>query len=290
MIAYKLPKAGNSSAATLNLTLADGTTTTGAIAVKRKGSGNTTTHYSAGEVIFMAYDGTYWQVNADYDSNSNDTSTTYARYNHGSFAPITALYRYELLFSHPTDTSKVIPANTTSNSTGTAKTTITTEAFNPYDYIFYYSTTGTVNANTNIGVSYLWYAYSLADIRYSFNTGTTLTANKDVYLVLQMQSDGTAKLRNPGATDSNASAQATGANAGPITQIIPSSEDGFVYLKLGHAYDTYRIALTWDHPMYWYKDSAFRPYTQGRGISSISRSGTTFTATRDDGTTFTFDQ
>jgi len=183
IIAYKLPVAGTSTAATLELTLLDGTTT-GAIPVKRKGTGNTTTHYSAGEVIFMAYDGTNWQVNADYDSNSNDTTTTYARYNHGAFAPITALYRYELLLSHPTDTSKVIPVNTTSNDTGTNKTTITTEAFNPYDYIFWYSTTGTVNANTNIGVSYVWYAYSLIDLRYSFNTGSTLTANKDVYLVI----------------------------------------------------------------------------------------------------------
>ena len=289
IIAYKLPVAGNSSAATLNLTLAGGTTT-GAIGVKRKGTGNTTTHYSAGEVIFMVYDGTNWQVNADYDSNSNDTSTTYARYNHGAFAPTTALYRYQFLLSHPTDTSKVIPVNTTSNNTETNKTTITTAAFNPYDYIFWYSTTGTVNANTNIGVSYVWYAYSLVDLRYSFNTGSTLTANKDVYLVVQMQSDGTAKLRNPGATGTNASAQATGANAGPISQILPTSEDGFVYIKLGHAYDTYRTSLTWDHPMYWYKNNAVRPYTTGRGISGITRSGTTFTATRDDGSTFTFTQ
>lgn len=260
IIAYKLPVAGNSSAATLNLTLAGGTTT-GAIPVKRKGTGNTTTHYSAGEVIFMAYDGTNWQVNADYDSNSNDTSLTYMRVNHGQVAPTTALYRYQLMLSHPTDTSKVIPMNITSNNTGTAKTNLTTEAFNPFEYIYWYSTTGTVNANTNINVAYVWYGYSLVDIRYSFNTGSTLTANKDVYLVAQMQSDGSAKLRNPGATDTNASAQATGAEAGPITQTLPTTEDGFIYIKLGHAYDTYRISLMINHPIYIYKDGAIRTYT-----------------------------
>lgn len=74
IIAYKLPKAGTSSAATLNLTLANGTTT-GTKAVKRQGGSNTTTHYPAGTVIFMAYDGTQWQVNADYDSNTNNAVT-----------------------------------------------------------------------------------------------------------------------------------------------------------------------------------------------------------------------
>ena len=57
IIAYKLPQAGTSNAATLNLTLANGTTT-GTKAVKRQGASNTTTHYPAGTVIFMAYDGT----------------------------------------------------------------------------------------------------------------------------------------------------------------------------------------------------------------------------------------
>ena len=70
IIAYKLPKAGTSSAATLNLTLSNGTTS-GAKAIKRQGASSTTTHYPAGTVIFMAYDGTYWQVNADYDSDTN---------------------------------------------------------------------------------------------------------------------------------------------------------------------------------------------------------------------------
>jgi len=68
MIAYKLPFAGTGSAATLNLTLSGGGTT-GAITLRRK-NGNVTTHYSATEVIFMVYDGTYWQVNSYYDSDS----------------------------------------------------------------------------------------------------------------------------------------------------------------------------------------------------------------------------
>lgn len=254
IIAYKLPTAGTSTAATLNLTLADGTTKTGAIAVKRKGSGNTTTHYNIGEVIFMVYDGTYWQVNADY----NDTTTTYARYSYTQIAPTTALYRYQLLLPSFSDSTRAIPLNTTSNTTGTNKATITTESFNPFDYIYYYSTTSTVAAGTNIGASYIWYAYCRVNLQYSFNTDSTLTAHKDVYLVAQMQSDGSAKLRNPGATGTDASAQATGANAGPITQTLPSTDDGYIYIKLGRACDTYRIDLTMDHPIYVYKNGALR--------------------------------
>lgn len=74
IIAYKLPKAGTGTAATLNLTLSNGSTS-GAKAVKRQGASSTTTHYPAGTVIFMAYDGTYWQVNADYDTNNAVTQS-----------------------------------------------------------------------------------------------------------------------------------------------------------------------------------------------------------------------
>lgn len=251
VIAYRLPYDGTTTAATLNLTLGNNTQT-GAIAVKRKGSENVTNHYKAGEIIFLTYDGTFWQVNADYHCDSNDTTTGYSRFAYGRFAPTTALYRYQLLLSHPTDSSKVIPLNTTSNNMGTAKTTITTASFNPFEPIYYYSATETVNANALIAVNYLWNAYSQIHIKYSFNTGETLTANKDVYLVAQMQSDGSAKLRNPGATGANASAQATGANAGPISQVLPTSDDGYIYIKLGHAIDAYRVSLTLDHPIYKY--------------------------------------
>ena len=257
IIAYKLPVAGTSDAATLTLTMSGGAIV-GPIDIKRKGGSNVTTQYSAGEVIFMAYDGTYWQTNSYYDTNSNDTTTTYARYTYAQIAPTTALYRYQLLLPSFSDSTRAIPLNTTSNTTGTSKATITTESFNPFDYIYYYNATSTVAAGTNVSASYIWYAYCRVNLQYSFNTGSTLTAHKDVYLVAQMQNDGSAKLRNPGATGTDASAQATGANAGPITQTLPSTDDGYIYIKLGRACDTYRIDLTMNHPIYVYKNGALR--------------------------------
>ena len=68
-IVYELPVAGNSSAATLTLTLPDGTTTS-AIALRRAGSSTVTTTYGVGNVLFMVYNGTYWKVSAYYDSNT----------------------------------------------------------------------------------------------------------------------------------------------------------------------------------------------------------------------------
>lgn len=71
VIIYHLPYAGTSSAATLNLTLPDGTTT-GAKNVRANASTNVTTHYGAGCDIFLVFDGTYWKASPWYDSNNYD--------------------------------------------------------------------------------------------------------------------------------------------------------------------------------------------------------------------------
>lgn len=78
-IAYYLPYAGTSSAATLNLTLSGGGTT-GAKNVRINNS-NVTTHYPAGTIINLTYDGTYWKAD-NYDSNQIDRT----RYNSNIYA------------------------------------------------------------------------------------------------------------------------------------------------------------------------------------------------------------
>ena len=75
-IVYRLPYAGTSSAATLNLTLPDGTTT-GAKNVKYNTGSNVGNTYGAGCDIFMVYDGTYWKTSAWYDSNNYDRLRMY---------------------------------------------------------------------------------------------------------------------------------------------------------------------------------------------------------------------
>ena len=86
-IVYYLPQAGNSSAATLTLALPDGTATS-AIALRRASTGTVTTHYAAGNAIFMTYDGTYWKTSAYYDSNTNTVSQLRAQ---NAFKAVTAI-------------------------------------------------------------------------------------------------------------------------------------------------------------------------------------------------------
>ena len=69
-IAYKLPYAGSGNA-TLELTLANGTTTTGAKAVYLNTT-RVTTHFGAGSVIQMTYDGTNWRATSIPNSNTYD--------------------------------------------------------------------------------------------------------------------------------------------------------------------------------------------------------------------------
>ncbi len=76
IIAYYLPYAGTSTAATLQLTMADGTTTA-AIDIKRQGGSTVTTHFAVDNVIIMIYDGTYWKVSGYYYSDSNYVPTGY---------------------------------------------------------------------------------------------------------------------------------------------------------------------------------------------------------------------
>ena len=89
-----------------------------------------------------------------------------------------------------------------------------------------------------------------------------------------------AKLRNPGAVDSNAAATATGANAGPITQTLPTSADGYIYIKLGPAYSNYQFDLTLDHPIYYHDGVAIRLLAQttsyGTALPTNGREGQTF--------------
>ena len=203
-------------------------------------------HLCANQTYLFTYDGTYWVTELEYNTDNNDTSQMYIRHNGGTYVPSTALYKYQILFSKNETT--LIPANAVSGSTGTTKT-LTTDAFNPFLPIYYYSTTTTVNSGSAISASYLWCAHGKADLRYAFNLVTTLTPNKDVYIVAQMVSPSTCKL----ATEVN-----------PITQTLPTTEDGYIYIKLGLARTTIEISLTYDHPIFQYNNGALCPY----GIST----------------------
>ena len=150
----------------------------------------------------------------------------------------------------------LLPVYSGAYTTGTSKT-LTTEKFNPNGQVYYYAATGVLEAGASPanGTLFTQAAYSFADLRYSFNTGTTLTAGNDVYLVCVPQDDGSAVL-----------------HTSPIAFSLPSTEDGLIYKRLGKVYDTYRIILEQDKPCYYYKNGAINLWTGTGTQTDVSKS------------------
>lgn len=245
-----MPFAGSGNA-TLNLTLAGGGTT-GAKDVYFENTTRFATHKGQNSHLHLIYHKAMTLSNGNtYEGwwymMNRDTNDYYGVCNiNGTYKTKTALYRYQVLLT--IDEEYLLPINTVNNSTATNKT-LTTEAFDPFGQIFYYESTNTYSAGAklaNWNRMWLFSGNSLVDLRYSFNTGTTLTANKAVYLVCVPQSNGLAKL-----------------HSAPIAQDLPTSDDSLIYIYLGHAYDNYRITWANKKTLYWYKNGCVREYTNG---------------------------
>ena len=175
-----------------------------------------------------------WDMYYGYNSDTN-TLAYNIRVNNSPGVMNKALYRYELMFTLPD--GKIEPSNTTSNKPTTYTKALTTESFNPFEPIYYYSTTTTIAADAAASASYSYTQYASLDLRYAFNAGSTLTANKAIYLRCTPQGDCLVKL------DGNDC----------VVQALPSTEDGKVYIYLGKTYSTYQIWLSQNHPIYEYK-------------------------------------
>lgn len=180
-----------------------------------------------------------WDIYYGYNSDTN-TIAYNIRVNNSPGIMNKALYRYELMFTLPD--GKLEPSNTTSNKPTTYTKALTTESFNPFEPIYYYSTTTTIAADAAASASYSYTQYASLDLRYAFNAGSTLTANKAIYLRCTPQGNCLVKL------DGNDC----------LVQALPSTADGKVYLYLGKAYSTYQIWLSQNHPIYEYKGGTLK--------------------------------
>lgn len=157
-----------------------------------------------------------------------------------------AIYRYQLLFTVSGNT--LTPLNTANNVTAATKTLLTDEAFDPTGRMFYYNSTTVRAQNVTWGASTdLAYKFSTVDLRYTFNITDdgSRTVGLPIYIKVTPQGDGLCKL----------------ASADPLTQALPSSEDGYLYITLGRVYDWYRITLWPDKPVYCYMGGALVRYT-----------------------------
>ena len=240
-----MPFAGSGNA-TLNLTLADGTTTgaknvyfenTTRFATQKTQNAQLHLIYHEAQTLSdgNTYEGWWYVANRDTNDHANTIGYSYSCYK-----TKTDLHRYQILFT--IDETTLIPVNSVNSSTATTKT-LTTESFNPFGQIYYYNSTTNISADSLIGNSNLR-SQLVSDFRYSFNTGKTLVANKAVFLVCVPQSDGKVKL-----------------HSNPISQSLPNTDDGLIYIHLGQAYDTYRVYMHLEKPIYYFKNGVVRKYT-----------------------------
>lgn len=200
------------------------------------------------------FDGrTEYNATTQGDTHTGDaTNTALLTLNYTCYKAKAAMYRYVLLFTY--DEQYLLPVNSVDNSTATTKT-LTTQEFDPFGEIYYNASTNTVAADGNMGD---WWSFcvhysNLIDYRYSFNTGTTLTARKGIYLVCSPQSNGKVKLHTT-----------------PISQTLPTTEDGLLYIYLGRAYDTYRGTLSANKPIYYYKNGALRIWSNPETLPTLA--------------------
>ena len=245
-IRYWLPRTSSTNV-TLNLTLKDGSTT-GAIPCYYGGTTRLTTHYPAGSFVMLTYvlnqliNGvayTGWWAKADYDSG---TESYTVRWN-STHQVGAALYSYKIVM-FGTD-GKLYPL-TLETGVGTTKTVSTVE-FSLSSTILYYGTTTTIAINGTQSSN--WYEGSTnSNLHYTANQATGFVAYAPLYLKGTITASGNFKLDNT-------------TNTSWLTQTLPTSEDGFVYMLLGHMYNTTTAwRLTTSHPILEYKDGKIRLY------------------------------
>lgn len=210
-------------------------------------AGAETTIFNINYTMMFIYDSTRvaggcWLCYRGYNSDTN-TIGHQLRTNSRTKPASDKGYRYRLWFTSA-DGTKFVPANKSSSTNATASRTPNTTPIDPFGEIIYYSTNGTTNANANLTATTQWQQYPFS-LGYSFNTtgsALTLTFPAPVYIKCTPQSNGSATLDG-------------------YVQALPSTEDGKIYIYLGTAYSATNVELVMQHPVYYYKDSAIRLWT-----------------------------
>ena len=273
---------------------------------------NISTRYAVGGTIILTYNATQtanaynnsasatsftgvWQLE-DYDYDS--TNIYQLRDNNANITVNSnagALYRYQICLMNRD--GQIIPYNNVSNATTTYTKALNTNSFDPFNPIYYYNSTTTVNAGSNASASVL-YQHVNFDCRYSFNIQsdgtaetTALTAYKPVYIkATYNEATGLATLAPTSTSDTSY------LNRSSIVQALPTtapSNLNTIYIYLGRAASKYQIELDVNHPVYkWDSTNSICALFGGSGGEShsieISRSLTsgtkiaTFSLDEDD--------
>lgn len=177
-----------------------------------------------GAVVAFTYDGTNWVENTGIDDNSN----TYDRIYLNSSAI-------------KCGSTAIVAANIcTANSNGLYQHLKSGNAFDITMPIVYANSAIAANAVSSG-------AYIIIPFTVTTTQSITLTAFKPVYIKGTVN----GKMFTPISTT-------------PLTQTEPTSDDGYQYMLLGHAYSTTAMYLTPDHTIYEYVNGKFTLYESTR--------------------------
>lgn len=209
-----------------------------------------TTIFNANYTMLFVYSETLvsggaWICYRGYNSDNNTIG--YQLRTNSTVMTVTDTARYYKLYFTSADGTQWVPASVNSTNNATAARPVNQRPINPFGRIVYTSANTNYTAGSNLAATTMWTQYALV-LGYSFNrTGAALnlTVKKPVYVKCAPQSDGTAIM------DADI----------PIVQDLPTTEDGKIYIYLGIAYDATHIELFEQHPVYYYKDGAIRPWT-----------------------------
>ena len=229
-IAYRLPYASTSTSVTLNLTLADGSTVTGAIPCYYGGTSRLTTHYSQGSVIRLTYFSgnligsvTYagWWADGNYDSNTYDR-ILYAR----AIVAKSAIAAGYLIAADGTDQFFHLAYNVPFSIDKPilyAGSAVASGASGSNNYTVYPTS---ISVRTNSGNAALAFpAYRVIYIRGTLEGLVFTPADANLF------------------TDT------------PV-------DDGSIYMVIGQLYDTYRMTLYGQHDLFMFRDGVFKSFAQ----------------------------
>ncbi len=231
-ILYWLPYAGNTSYATLNLRLADGSQT-GPVFVYINGKTRCSNQVAVGNITLMTYrentpiggSGSYtgWWINRNQDTTTN--------------------YFDRINYKNSVTAAEAIPLGRIGvfNSNGKL-IKLSTTPFDVTKPILYAGTNYTANGSHTDNYIAWGTPFSLANTVSGFSG----TAGQTVYIKGTLNSTMLTPV------------------AGVATTTIPTTEDGYTYMLLGllSGNSTVNITLPPEHPMFRYHDGAFKSISQ----------------------------
>jgi hypothetical protein len=220
---------------------------------------NTNTTFAtlaAGTVILLYWDGTYWQMMGS--QRTSDSNTIDQMQYSGAIQVGEATTRYKLLMLG--SDGRYYPMTIGDSASSTTKT-VSTATMRLGGPILYYGSTASLAINATSSGVYASISLS-TQINYTANQIGGWTAYRPIYLKGTIDANGFFVLDNTTFTSF-------------MTQTLPTSDDGFVYIMLGYAYSTANVRLILEHPIYIYKDGAVRlyPYTSTVGLDADTLDG-----------------